>query len=198
MEDFFSKQLEGLSEVSEELDANRWKIRFDGLSAAVMSEASGRDNLLEWGGAWIPALFALQQFGATLGRLVWSLRDAVTGSGDHEVFTSQVVAQIKEDFDGIVETFPDSGHWLVGIDELDNLIRAIVEDPAARATVMEVGAALGQLGDDILGRVVHVILDGEDHNLDVGQLTFWIENLEGVLQSAIDALDLHRRLFEDG
>ncbi len=197
MDELFTKSgLDGLSEVSEELDANRWKIRFEAIVAAVSAVAARREGLAEWVMVWLPAGMALQKLGMTLGRLLFSLSNAIKGSAEPDVFRDQVLQNLREDFEDIVEVFPDASQWLLGVDELDRLIRAVVEDPSARATITEVGTALTQLLDDVIGRMLEVILsDGESRSVDVTGMTHWIENLEVIIQAALDRLNLDGRLF---
>lgn len=197
MDDIFSKSgLDSLSEVSEELDANRWKIRFEAIVAAVSAVAARREGLTEWMIIWLPAGMALQKLGMTLGSLLFSLSNAIKGSTEPDVFRDEVLKNIRDDFEDIVEVFPDASQWLLGVDELDRLIRAVVEDPSARATMTEVGTALTQLLDDVIGRMLEVILrDGESRSVDVTGMTHWIENLEAIIQAALDRLNPDGRLF---
>lgn len=200
MKDFVSKQFEGLSEVSDELDSARWSARFDALRSAVLGVASQRDPLMEWASEWLPTLLALQSLGATLGKLLWSLTDVLNGSQNgsqtQNVFADDILVQISEDFQDVFETFPDASHWFLRVDEFDRLIRAVVDDPAAYATVVEVGQALGKLGDDVMGRCVDVLLSPNHSDMNLVGMKSRLQNLEDVLQRALDRLDLHRRIFE--
>ena len=197
MDEFFTKSgLDSLSEVSEELDSNRWKIRFESLVAAVSAVAAQRESLTDWLMTWLPAGMAVQKLGMTLGRLLLSLSSAIKGSAEPDVFRDEVLKTLREDFEDVVEAFPDASQWLLGVDELDRLIRAVIEDPSARATVTEVGTALTQLLDDVIARMLEVILrDGESRSVDVLGMTHWIENLEAIIQSALDRLNADGRLF---
>jgi len=193
---FTKSGLEGLSEVSEELDSNRWKIRFEAIVAALSAVAARRESLTEWLTVWLPAGMALQKLGMTLGSLLFSLSTAIKGASEPDVFKHEVLSTLREDFEDVVETFPDASQWLLGVDELDHLIRAIIEDPSARATMTEVGSAVTKLLDDVIGRMLEVILhDGESHSVDVAGMTHWIENLEAIIQSALDRVNADGRLF---
>lgn len=198
MEEFISKaKLEELSEVSEEFDAGRWKARFDALVSAVSAVASSREAFVDWLMVWLPAVMALQKLGMTLGRLVLALRAALVSSADPDVFRDDVVAALREDFDDLVDAFPDAGHWLLGVDELDRMIRAVLDDPTAREKVAEVGGAVTTMVDDVLARMVEVLLTPEKaKSVDVAAVSRWVENLEAVLQAALDRLNLGQRLFE--
>lgn len=193
---FTKSGLDSLSEVSEEFDTSRWKTRFESLVAAVTGAAARREGLTEWLMVWLPAGMALQKLSVTLGSLLYSLSGALKGAENPDVLKNDVLSALREDFEDLVEAFPDASQWLLDVDELDRLIRAVVEDPTARATMNEAGTALTQLLDDVIGRMLDVILHtGESREVDVLGMTHWLENLEAIIQAALDRVNADGRLF---
>ncbi len=185
---------EGLSELSEEFDASRWRYRLMEAWASIRKLAEDRPETENFVDEWTPAFFAFQKLMMTAGRVLLTLKAALLHGEDAEM-SDEFIEQVREEFQELGRQFPDASTIIFGLDKVDDLIDAALQNEDTRAKIDALTEGVKTLIDDLVTRAIDLILDGETASETGESFAKYAKSLESVLQRIID--QFHKQTWDN-
>ncbi|QDG51449.1 hypothetical protein FIV42_12050 [Persicimonas caeni] len=154
--------------------------------AVLKQVVASRDEIVGFVATWLPLLGALKSLGTTAAKFGWRARQLVAAPGEEAFFDEEIVAEFREQFDELVDAFPEASALFFGVDNLDNLVRETAQDEEARAVVARFGRVVEAKMNALIGRLVEWGLEEGAPELSVEKLEGFVRGLEALLQEVLD------------
>jgi hypothetical protein len=154
--------------------------------AVLKQVVASRDEIVGFVATWMPLLGALKSLGTTAAKFGWRARQLVAAPGEEAFFDEEIVAEFREQFDELVDAFPEASALFFGVDNLDNLVRETAQDEEARAVAARFGRVVEAKMNGLIGRLVEWGLEEGGPELSVEKLEGFVRGLEALLQEVLD------------
>ncbi len=162
----------------------------------LRSMVGEREGVAAWIASWMPLVSALKGLALTAAKVLWQARKLAT-DGDVRLVDDDALAELRDRFDELVETFPDATAFFFGLDNVDTLVGDVLDDGEARGTVMRFARAVEQRMNEVIGRLVEWGLEDGAHEINLERLEAFVRGLEGLLQDVLDRWVLPRLYDEN-
>jgi len=168
-------------------------------SAFEQARASGK-NASKWLADALSLLAALQKLGQILAQLITRARRIAQQNLAGEnippetLLDAETISEIKEQFQALIDEFPDAGELFFGMDKVDEIMSQFFDGSASHSLTGAVGEFAGFLDTQITGFIARLI----DWVFDDGATGFggeaakfkrveeFIRALENLMQEVLD------------
>lgn len=152
----------------------------------------GRADIAGWFASLLPLIAAVQSLAMTSGKLLWRARKLAGDGGDARVLDDEALAELRAQFDELVEAFPEATAFFFGIDNVDTVVGEVLADTDARAVVVRFGRVVEARMNQMLGQLVDWGLEDGAPDLSVERLEAFLRGLEKLMQEVLDRWVLPR------
>lgn len=169
-----------------------------------------RDEAKKWAQTAVALIAALHKLGRTAAKLL--VKAAQLARDDRHadapatpVLDPEAWADLRAQFDELMQLFPDAGALFFGVDALDEMLREVFDADGQHA-LMPAIEALAKLVDTRMSALLARVIDWgvEDRSarlmidrLEVEKLEAYVRGLENLLQDLLDRL-VFSRIFDTG
>ena len=151
----------------------------------VWSKVQEREEVARWFAQWVPLLESLQSLGMTLGSVLLAVRARATET-EAPYLDDEELAQLKMQLTQVFESSPDAAELIFGLENIDVAIEEIIADDESRSAAASNLGGLEQRLDGVVQRLITWMSDEGKPPVTLEQLQAFVEQLERVLQEAID------------
>lgn len=163
----------------------------------IWSKIRERGEAVRWFEQWVPLLDQLQSFGMTLASVMMGIK-ARAESRETPYLDDEELEQLRLQITEIFEASPDAAELIFGLDNVDDAIGDIFADEQSRAAVGDIVGGLERRMDGVIQRLIDWGLGREEPQMTPEQLQAVLEQVERVLQEAIDRWVLPRLMDKPG
>lgn len=169
------------------------------LSAFEKARVSQK-NASRWLADALSLLAALQKFGHLLTRLIARARRSAQqnlageDSPPEALLDAETVDEIRQQFQALIDQFPDAGELIFGLDKVDKMVGQLMDGSAPQSLQRAVGELAGFLDTQIaefMARLVDWVLDDDAAGFQGEATKFqrleeFIRALETLMQEVLD------------
>jgi hypothetical protein len=151
----------------------------------IWAKVQRRDEVADWFSQWVPLMESLQSLVMTLGSVAMAVR-ARAGKRDEPYLDTEELEQLKAELVEVFEASPNAAELIFGLENIDVAIQEIVEDEESRDAAARIFAGLEARLDGVIQRLITWVTDEGEPPVTIEQLQTFLEQIERVLQEAID------------